>query len=216
MLSNNTKGAVHWLAGRFPGQIGHLYGPLAQRGPYPWIPYALDNNAFKSFKDGTEWNEAEWIALLDWAKLSGQKPQWVLVPDVVGDRLSTLRKWDKYAPIAAKYGWPLAFAAQDGMTPADMPKEASVAFIGGTTEWKWANFATWCDKVEHVHVGRVNEYRALKRCRKAGVRSVDGTGWMQEPDGRQWRGLVADLEEENGIKPKQENLELWNEELPCL
>jgi hypothetical protein len=208
MLSNNTKGAVHWMAGRFPELVGHLYSPKAQRGPYKWLPYALDNGAFGAFKSGSEWDESVWIELLEWAKLSGQAPLWALVPDVVGDRIRTLRKWGIYAPIARRYGWPLAFAVQDGMTESDVPRDADVVFVGGSTEWKWSTVGTWA-RFPWCHVGRVNEYRRLVQCEELGVKSVDGTGWLREPDGRQWRGYVAWCEEVSGLRTRRSQQQMW-------
>lgn len=115
MPANNTGIVVGWMAGKFAGKIGHLFSPRAQRGPFGalGIPYAIDNGVFAK---GEAWKEDDFFALLEWAKLSGQRPLWVIVPDVVGDRLRTLRKWDMYKDRVADYGWPLAFAVQDGMT----------------------------------------------------------------------------------------------------
>ncbi len=199
MLANTTGVRTGYLAGKFPGKIGHLFSPGAQRGPYEFIPYSLDNGAYSAFLSGAEWDESKWFALLEWTKLNGQKPLWVLVPDVVGDRQGTLDRWHKYAPIARRYGWPLAFAVQDGMTPEDVPSDADVVFVGGNTEWKWRTVAMWCKAFQHVHVGRVNEYRRLWQCFLLGVKSVDGTGWLRDIGGRQYRGLVAFLEEITGI-----------------
>lgn len=208
MLANNTKGIVHWLAGRFPGSVGHLYSPGAQRGPYEYLPYALDNGAYGAFTSGKEWDESAWVDLLEWAKLSGQPPKWVLVPDVVGDRIRTLRRWDMYAPVAAQYGWPLAFAVQDGMTLEDIPADAQVVFVGGSTDWKWSTVELWA-AFPRCHVGRVNEYRRLVQCAALGVESVDGTGWMREPNGRQFRGLVAFIEEQFGVRVRHVQEALW-------
>lgn len=191
MPANNTGIVVGWMAGTYPGRIGHLFSPGAQRGPFPFMPYAFDNGAFGA---GDAWEEAPWFKMLDWGRLSGQRPLWALVPDVVGDRLRTLRKWDIYAPQLARYGWPLAFAVQDGMTSRDVPRDASVVFVGGTTEWKWATAARWCKDFPRVHVGRVNTYRRLWDCHDAGAESCDGTGWTRG-DQRQHRGLLAYLEE---------------------
>jgi hypothetical protein len=194
MPADNTGLAVGWMAGRYPGKIGHLFSPGAQRGPFArdfGIEYALDNGAFAA---GDNWEEAPWFALLEWAKLSGQRPLWALVPDVVADRIRTLRKWNIYAPQLAKYNWPLAFAVQDGMRPADVPDAADVIFVGGTTEWKWQTVKMWCEHFPHVHVGRVNTYRRLWECHDAGAKSCDGTGWTRG-DQRQARGIRAYLEE---------------------
>lgn len=124
-------------------------------------------------------------------RAQGLAPRWVLVPDVVADRAATLEKWRQYAPVAARYGWPLAIAVQDGMTPADIPGNADVIFIGGTTEWKWRSLPMWASTGMRVHVGRVNEVERLEICERWRVESVDGTGWMRGTEnGRQAQALV--------------------------
>lgn len=197
MLANNTGIKTGYLAGKYPGKIGHLFSPGAHRGPYEFCEFSLDNGAFgpKGF------NFEQWLKLLEWAKLSGQKPRWVLVPDVVGDRDGTLARWREYAPRAACYGWPLAFALQDGMKERDVPQNAEVVFVGGTTFWKWSTVASWCKSFHRVHVGRVNVYRRLWQCHDAGAESVDGTGWMRG-DQKQYRGLCAYLAESTGGKQR--------------
>ncbi len=187
MPGDNTGVIVGYLAGRYPGKIGHLFSPSRHNGPFSFIPYALDNGAFAG---GQNWNEALWHKHLEWAKLSGQRPLWVLAPDMVADRVETLRKWDIYAPQLHRYGWPLAFAVQDGMTEADVPGNADVVFVGGSTEWKWRTAEQWCKSFQRVHVGRVNSYRHLWRCDDYGAESCDGTGWMRG-DQVQYRGLLA-------------------------
>lgn len=208
MVANNTGIRTGYLAGRFPGKVGHLHSPRAGRnppGPYSFLPYALDNGAFK---DGENWSESEWIRLLETVKLWPQKPLWTLVPDVVGDRLRTLRRWDMYAPIAASYGWPLAFAVQDGMYEGDVPESADVVFVGGSTEFKWRTVASWCRSFQRVHVGRVNTYRRLWECHDAGAESTDGTGWNRDVGGKQQRGLDVYLEESTGISERNVQMEL--------
>lgn len=206
MPANNTGIAVGWMAGRYPGKIGHLFSPGAQRGPFTrefGIPYAFDNGAFAL---GEAWQEEPWIKMLDWGRLSGQRPLWALVPDVVGDRAGTLRRWGQYAGIVADYGWPLAFAVQDGMVAADVPISADVVFVGGSTEWKWKTMPMWCGHFQRVHVGRVNTYRRLWQCDDAGAESCDGTGWTRG-DQIQARGLRAYLEEStNGDRIRQMEL----------
>jgi hypothetical protein len=200
MLANNTGIRVGHLAGKFPGSIGHLYSPGSQRGPFEFCPYALDNGVFAK---GDKWKASDWLKMLEWAKLSGQSPLWNLVPDTVADRDATLKKWAEFSPLARKYGWPLAFAAQDGMRPSDVPGDAEVVFVGGSTEWKWSTFRSWCDAFPRVHIGRVNSYHRLLDCERAGAKSIDGTGWTRG-DQRQWRGLVSYLEEVHGIRPRQD------------
>lgn len=214
MPSSNRGIHVGYLAGKFPGKIGHLFSPKDQHGPFSFVPYALDNGAFGASTAGKEWEEGPWFDLLDWAKLSGQRPIWAIAPDVVGDRLRTLRRWDLYAPRLAKYGWPMAFAVQDGMTVADVPGNADVLFIGGSTEWKWRTLKMWCEAFNGVtrrcipvHVGRVNSYHRLWECHDAGAESCDGTGWIRG-DQVQLRGLTVYLEESTGKRERVRQLEL--------
>ncbi len=207
MVANNFGVRVGYLAGKFEGKIGHLYSPGAQQGPEQFLPFGLDNGAFGHDDD---WNESKWIELLNWARLSGQKPVWCLVPDVVGDREKTLVRWEVYSPIAATYGWPLAFAVQDGMIPADVPAKAEVVFVGGSTEWKWKTMPMWCKEFRRVHIGRVNTYRRLWDCHDAGAESVDGTGWVRG-DQVQWRGLCAYLEESTGLRKRLVQSEMFGD-----
>ncbi len=199
MLANNTGIRVGYLAGRYPGKIGHLISPGAERGPFefPGWRYALDNGAF-----GPKGFQVEpWLKMLDWARLSGIAPSWVLVPDVVGDREGTLARWREYSTTATRYGWPLAFAVQDGMTEKDVPSSAEVVFVGGTTFWKWRTVASWCKAFHRVHVGRVNTYRRLWTCHDAGAESTDGSG-MTCGDQVQWRGLCAYISESTGERKR--------------
>jgi hypothetical protein len=72
-------------------------------------------------------------------------------------------------------------AVQDGMTPADVPKECAVVFVGGTTSWKWRSLPMWASSFSRVHVGRVNSIRLLLMAENAGAESCDGTGWFRDP-----------------------------------
>lgn len=199
MPANNSKSTVHYWAGRYPGALGHLYGPGAFRKPYPWLPFALDNGAFAAFTNGTEFDSAAWVALLDKVERTGESPLWALVPDVVGDRDATLRAWEKWAPVASRYGWPLAFAVQDGMTKGDVPA-ADVIFVGGTTRWKRRSMAQWARDFQRVHIGRINTAKWLWRCVEVGAESCDGTGWFRG-DKEQLAGLENFLESyANGVR----------------
>jgi hypothetical protein len=181
MVSNQTGLEIGYLAARYPGRIGHLYSPGGERGPWPFLPYALDNGAWPAHKNGAAWSEAEWRRLLNWAALSGQAPLWAIVPDVVGDREATLANWPTYAPEVRRFGWRPAFAVQDGMIFEDVPDRECMLFLGGSTEWKEAAIGPWCEAFPgRVHVGRVNNWDRLLRCHRAGAVSVDGTGWFHK------------------------------------
>jgi hypothetical protein len=189
MVSNHTSFEFGHLATAHPGRIGHLYSPGGQRGPWPFMPYALDNGAYGAHKNKSAWDVREWRELLRWAALSGQKPLWALVPDVVEDRQATIDHWWRYVDEVRAYGFRTAFAVQDGMHFGDVPMTADVVFLGGSTEWKEAAIEVWCKRFPgQVHVGRVNNWDRLVRCWRAGAVSVDGTGWYHKSARSNQRG----------------------------
>lgn len=193
MIANHSSPRLHFLVGRYPNRIGWLIGPRAMKKTKlrPWVPYALDNDAFSAWDKKTAWNVEAWRTMLKLASASRIAPRWTLVPDVVADRERTLANWALYSPEAAKFGWPLAFAVQDGMTPDDVPSNADVVFVGGTTPWKWRTVPMWTRHFKRVHVGRVNELRRLRTCEAYGVESCDGTGWVRDPSDTRKLDLLA-------------------------
>jgi len=208
MVSNQTGVEVGYMAGQYPGSIGHLYSPTAQKGPYYFLPYALDNGAWPAFKNKRDWSVEEWRELIKWAQWSGQPPLWSLVPDVVGDRTGTMERWLEYVGEVRAAGFRPAFAIQDGMTFADVPDSECVLFLGGSTDptdenpdkggWKEAAIDPWCRAFPgRVHVGRVNTWDRLVMCWRAGAISIDGTGWYHH---RQRADLRKFLKETNGGK----------------
>lgn len=193
MPSTNSGPLMRRLSREHPGKIGWLVGPRwrTKIKLKTEIPFALDNDAFTCWRDGKPFDVASWRATLTWAKQSGFTPLWVLVPDVVADRDATLDSWHQYRDEAKSFGWPLAFAVQDGMKPEDVPNDASVVFVGGTTDWKWRNVPMWASSFPRVHVARVNGEHRLWRCEELGIESVDGSGWFRDgQNGRKARGLL--------------------------
>jgi hypothetical protein len=110
---------------------------------------------------------------------------WVAVPDVVADAEATKARWPEWSQrIRGVINAPLAFVVQDGMTVDDVPTDADVIFVGGSTEWKWRNLKMWTAAHPRVHVGRVNSERLLWMAHDAGAESCDGTGWMRGGEDR--------------------------------
>jgi hypothetical protein len=179
MPSNNTGFDAGYLFGKHPGRLAHLHSCERLCEPRQGIPWALDNGVFGAFTTGRVWSEEPFYEFLD--EYAAWKPMWCVVPDSVGNRDETLRMWDHHAPALQAFGVPLAMAVQDGMMPSDVPKEASIVFVGGTTSWKWRNLKTWTAAFPRVHVGRVNSLRLLLMAENAGAESCDGTGWFRSP-----------------------------------
>ena len=203
MPSNQRGFDAGWLAGKYHGRISHLYSPDGWARPKAHVRYALDNGRFSP-----TWSEHDYLAMLDAAAAHRQQPMWALVPDVVGDREATLREWDLWAPRLSQYRWPLAIACQDGMTPRDVPPEAEICFIGGTTAWKRKTLAMWCQAFERVHVGRVNTNKWLWECHEAGAESCDGTGYFRG-DPKQLDGLADYLERSSKGQGNHRGQKLW-------
>lgn len=161
----------------FQHRIGNLFVP----GSYyrSDLVFALDNGVYKAWATGKPWESDKFLRHIDKVAQRGTIPLWVVVPDAVGDHRRTLALWHEWAPRLKKnYGWPLAFAVQDGQQPNAVPADADVIFVGGTTEWKRKTIRLWCQRYPRVHVGRINTYRWLWHCHKCGAESVDGTGWF--------------------------------------
>lgn len=181
LLSNNTGQEARQLAAMYPDQIGHCISPGGWRTPFPF--FVIDNGRFSR-----KWTEDAFWCHLEQVDDSGLTPQWVAVPDVVGDHVATAADWKAWNREVGNYGWPLAYVVQDGCEPADVPSAAEVVFIGGSTAWKRQNIFRFCDYFPRVHVGRINTAKWLRVCNDAGAESCDGTGWFRG-DQKQLQGL---------------------------
>lgn len=187
MPSNSSGWFWHCLA-RETGRIGHLYSPGAQRGPWPWFPFALDCNIFKYWNQETNTVDLErydaemmhqWVDLISWAAPMGQA-LWAIVRDVPGNAELTLQHYETYHRLVVDKDIRPALAVQDGMTPGDvrnLKNKPQVICVGGTTEWKWETVEMWAKEFPWVHVLRCNSPQKLYYLEQLGVKSCDGTGW---------------------------------------
>ena len=199
MPANATGWFWHCLA-RETGRIGHLYSPGAQRGPWPWFPFALDNGAFSCWDmntnrfDESKWaaNEPQWKKLIEWAAPTGLA-RWAIVPDVPGNAEATFARWLSYFRFVADREINPALAVQDGMTIEQVKSlrpGPSVVCVGGSTEWKWETAEAWSKAFQRVHVLRCNSPEKLHWLESLGVESCDGTGWNRG-NRRQTEGIEA-------------------------
>lgn len=198
MVANNSGREARHLAAKFPGRIGHIYGPDGWRGPFAEFPYVLDNGAWPAFVRSKPFDDAAYQRLIGRAALASIAPDWIAVPDVVCDKDATIENWYRRAPELRKLGWPLAFVVQNGMVKEDVPAGADVVFVGGSTEWKWGTVTYWCQHFPRVHVGRVNTEKLLWQAHRAGAESCDGSGWFRG-DRAQLDGLWYYLADSEGL-----------------
>lgn len=203
MPANNSSMQLGYMAGTWPGRIGWILSPGGWRTPADWMPYALDNGAFPAWTKGLKFDEQAFYDHCQKIVGMTHKPLWIAVPDVVANREETIKSWEHHYPRVAKFCPHLAFVVQNEMTPDDVPKNADLVFVGGTTEWKWATLREWTANFPRVHVGRVNSERMLWMAHEAGAESCDGTGWFRG-DQEQFKGLLRYLEESTNGKHQLE------------
>jgi hypothetical protein len=167
--------------------VGHLIVPRQWNDPAALdlsVPWAMDNGAFSGFEPGA------YVRMLEaYQAYQTSRCLFVTAPDVVGDAAATLARWPFWAQLLRGLGWVPAFVAQDGLTPDRVPNLAhgrGALFIGGTTAYKEsADVRALCAYAKSrgiwVHWGRVNGKRRYELALKAGVDSIDGTGFSRYP-----------------------------------
>lgn len=154
-----------------------LYSPTTVRMAVVGAPCAIDNGAWTAHSQGLPFDFDAFMRLVD---RFAHVADWIIVPDVVGNRFATLELAATWVPRLAGAAR-LLVAAQDGMTAADIPEGCGVA-IGGTTAWKEAALATpdW-RRLPYVHVLRCNTRARIRAARSLGADSVDGSGAVMFP-----------------------------------
>jgi hypothetical protein len=141
------------------------------------IPWAADNDCFQRL------DAAAYRAMLDAIEgLHGCR--FVVAPDVVGDWTATNDRFWRWLPELER-GQPIAYVAQDGQPPADVPwEEIDALFIGGTTPYKLSAEAEQLGREAKrrglwLHMGRVNSRKRFDYARAIGCDSVDGTSYSR-------------------------------------
>jgi hypothetical protein len=146
------------------------------------MPWAADNAAF------TRFDPDAYLRMLD--TLHHRRIpncRFVSMPDVVGDAGATLRAFWRWRITVARYGFPLAFVAQDGLIARTAPWPwFDVLFVGGSTRWKLGIQAhTLCGYAKAlgkgVHIGRVNSPMRAELFADV-ADSIDGTATSRYGD----------------------------------
>lgn len=150
--------------------------------------YALDNGAWTAHTTGRVWDAARFQGLIDEL---GADAEWVVAPDIVAGGYASLHLTESWLPRLMTRVRRVLIAVQDGMSPADVAPLISRAphaigvFLGGSTEWKLRELATWgrhaAEWGAYYHVGRVNTSQRIHACRQARAHSFDGTSVVRFP-----------------------------------
>ena len=141
-------------------------------------PYIIDNGAFSAWSNGESWDREAFVEFLEWAEKNERDPDFVVVPDVVGEAEATYFRsanWVNRIPFSTYQ------AVQDGMNigeAIDFTERTGSdgIFIGGTKEWKRKTSRKW---IEAAHESGLKAHIArpwdLKTAEELGADSVDTT-----------------------------------------
>lgn len=148
-----------------------------------YTAHAADNGCFSQ---GPRFEVGAFLTWLD--TVPRERCLFAVAPDVYGDAAATRCRSLPVLPQIRALGFPAAYVAQDGETPATAPWEAfDVLFLGGVGLWKLSDAAlALCGEARRrgkpVHMGRCNSLRRLQAAQVMGCDSADGTYLKFGPD----------------------------------
>lgn len=181
-VAANSNLLVGYLSGKYEKKIGFMVSPATRWvKAHSFLPYSIDNGIYADTIAGRDWKFDSFLRLLEKARDSKIKPEFIVVPDVLYDAEKTKESFKYYSRELKNLGFKyrLAMAVQDGMTPKDIPSKEVVAFIGGSTKFKLESTSQFVEAGFDVHVGRVNTLKRLLWAKQLGCVSVDGSGWFR-------------------------------------
>lgn len=141
------------------------------------VVWAMDNGAFV--------NETPlaFLAMLQRYQRYAVKPLWVVALDVPGNAAATMQLFPAWLQIIKAYGYPVALAAQDGLTPDQVAwDDIACLFVGGTDKWRFGRECmALVDEAKRrgkmTHLGRVNTQSRIKAAWRSGFDTVDGSSF---------------------------------------
>ena len=159
------------------------------RNPNEWSYFAVDNGCYSAFARKVEWNPSKFLNILHRCKESKLTPDFIVIPDIVGGGLESLRKSERWgALLDGEFGFPMYLAVQDGMSNYDVATsplftKISGIFVGGTMKWKINHMREWVEFAHRnelrCHVGRIGTFSRMKMTNIIGADSIDSTSWVQ-------------------------------------
>ena len=157
------------------------FGEMTQPYEYPprRLPWALDNGAFADHRKGRPVNVQRLLTVARKAS-AGQKPDFVVAPDVIAGGRESLRLSVRWRDPIAEMGLRVALVVQDGMTREDVGphlEKFDVLFVGGSLPWKIRTGASWATFARELgmacHVGRVGTRKRVMWSKRIGADSID-------------------------------------------
>lgn len=166
------------------GLLGQIITPAAGNRHEPDAEWIADNAIFSGRYPG----DMPYLRWLGDHAIYRSRCRFAVAPDVVCDHEATLaRSLPMLAKIRKVVGR-VAFVAQNGATPGNLPwDQFDAVFLGGDTAWKIGDeAATICAAAKAfgkwVHMGRVNSLYRMRRALAMGCDSADGTYLAYGPD----------------------------------
>lgn len=187
------------------GLLGCITTPEQGNVTFPdeWDVIA-DNGCFSR-----KWEAKRWLR---WLLDQPRRFRFTVCPDVFDPsgapcHEATVDLWRKWAPVMDRHGFTPAFVCQVGAEPGNVPNDAPVLFLGGTTEWKLGRDAWALAQADDrwVHMGRVNSRRRFDAAQAMGCDSVDGTYLTFGPD----TNLPKLLRNVDPVRGVQGALDVW-------
>lgn len=196
LLPNSPRVIPSHLAD--PARIGFLITPSASRrthqdtlSRYAW---AVDCEMYAVWKTGREFDVSRYFRFLESIRDYPGRCLFVVVPDYPGDSERTLENYELLAPRLREFGFPLAFAAQDGLIELPSELDYDCLFVGGTNAYRFSgNLYPVVQQAKAegkwVHFGRANTRRGIEIAARLGADSFDGT--KSAIDQKDLRGVLA-------------------------
>lgn len=157
------------------------FGEMTNRGEAPprRFPFALDNGAFKDWRDGAVFDENAFLSDLDLLRTKNLTPDFLVVPDKVAGGLASLDFSLSWVSRLKGFA-PLYLAVQDGQSYALIAPLLGLfdgLFVGGTLGWKIAYGEGWV-RLAHshgkkAHIGRCGPPRRVAWAKRIGADSID-------------------------------------------
>lgn len=159
------------------------------------IVWGMDNGRFVCWNaSDRSWHPDRWdrhafIRLME-AKRHIPGCRFVVAPDVLCNAQATIEEFFTWRDLIRGYGYPVALAAQDGVTLGMIPWGAFDAlFIGGSNAFK---FSLVCRVIIYqarrqglwVHWGRASTSNFLHYCKTLQVNSIDGSAFARFQNNR--------------------------------
>jgi len=133
-----------------------------------------------------KWKEERWLS---WLSSNHPRPGclFATVPDALGDHEGTLIRWRKYRQTVADLRYPVAFVAQNGAMPNNVPWDEVDCLSIARDDWFQPAGSTFAlarharSLGKWVHVGRVNSLKRMRLWRDD-ADSSDGTFLIYGPE----------------------------------